>query len=376
MGKQEVLDAALAQIRKQYGEGAIMWLGESGRQNIPVIPSGSLSLDVALGIGGIPRGRVVEIYGPESSGKTTLALHFIAEAQQQDGTAGFIDAEHALDPTYAEAIGIDLDQVLVSQPNSGEQALEITEQLVRSGSLDLVVVDSVAALVPEAEITGAMGDQQVGLQARLMSQAMRKLTSAVGQSKTTVVFINQVRSNINGGGPWGPSQTTSGGMALKFYASVRLDIRRIGSIEEATDGEKQKIGNETRIRVVKNKLAPPFREAETDIIYGKGILRERELVRLGEAHGLVTKKGAWYSYGDTRLGQGLTNATAALDEHPEWADQLENEIREKAGLAAVRPSQNGHHDLDDDVEAADDADGADDKEGGAEAAEGAVAAAQ
>lgn len=350
MGKQDVLDTVLTQIRKQYGEGAIMWLGESGRQNIPVIPSGSLSLDVALGIGGIPRGRVVEVYGPESSGKTTLALHFIAEAQKQKGTAGFIDAEHALDPTYAEAIGIDLDQVLVSQPNSGEQALEITEQLVRSGSLDLVVVDSVAALVPEAEITGAMGEQQVGLQARLMSQAMRKLTSAVGQSQTTVVFINQVRSNINAGGPWGPSQTTSGGMALKFYASVRLDIRRVGSIEEAADGDKQKIGNETRIRVVKNKLAPPFREAETDIIYGKGIPRGRELVRLGERYGLVAKKGAWYSYGETRLGQGLTNATAYLEGNPELADGLENEIKEQAGLAATRPPHNGHHGLDDDEE--------------------------
>lgn len=369
MGKQEVLNTVLKDIRKRYGEGAIMWLGESGRQNIPVIPSGSLSLDVALGIGGIPRGRVIEIYGPESSGKTTLALHFIAEAQKQEGTTGFIDAEHALDPTYAEAIGIDLDQVLISQPNSGEQALEITEQLVRSGSLDLVVVDSVAALVPEAEITGSMGEQQVGLQARLMSQAMRKLTSAVGQSKTTVVFINQVRSNINAGGPWGPSQTTSGGMALKFYASVRLDIRRVGSIEEATDGEKQKIGNETRIRVVKNKLAPPFREAETDIIYGKGILRERELVRLGERYDLVAKKGAWYSYGDTRLGQGLTNATAYLEENADLADQLENEIKEQAGLVATQPVANGHHGGDEDAE--DQEDGASD-----EAAEAEVAAEQ
>lgn len=354
MGKQEVLDATLKQIRKQYGDGAIMWLGESGRQNVPVIPSGSLSLDVALGIGGIPRGRIVEIYGPESSGKTTLALHFIAEAQKQEGTAGFIDAEHALDPTYAEAIGIDLDQVLVSQPNSGEQALEITEQLVRSGSLDLVVVDSVAALVPEAEITGAMGDQQVGLQARLMSQAMRKLTSAVGQSQTTVVFINQVRTNINGGGPWGPSTTTSGGLALKFYASVRMDIRRIGSIEEGS-GSKEKIGNETRIRVVKNKLAPPFREAETDIIYGQGIVRGRELVRLGERHDLVAKKGAWYSYGETRLGQGLTNAAEYFDENPELAAQLENEIKEEAGLVATRPGTNGHRDGAAEAETADEA---------------------
>ena len=374
MGKQEVLDTVLKDIRKRYGEGAIMWLGESGRQNIPVIPSGSLSLDVALGIGGIPRGRVIEVYGPESSGKTTLALHFIAEAQKQEGTAGFIDAEHALDPTYAEAIGVDLDQVLVSQPNSGEQALEITEQLVRSGSLDLVVVDSVAALVPEAEITGAMGEQQVGLQARLMSQAMRKLTSAVGQSKTTVVFINQVRSNINAGGPWGPSQTTSGGMALKFYASVRLDIRRIGSIEEGS-GNKEKIGNETKIRVVKNKLAPPFREVETDIIYGKGILRERELVRLGERYDLVTKKGAWYAYDGTQLGQGLTNATAHLEANADLADQLENEIREMTGLAATRPSRNGHPDVDAaDEDAAVDA--GDDRAASEEAAEEAAAAAQ
>ncbi len=368
MGKQDVLDTVLADIRKRYGEGAIMWLGESGRQNIPVIPSGSLSLDVALGIGGIPRGRVVEVYGPESSGKTTLALHFIAEAQKQEGTAGFIDAEHALDPTYAEAIGVDLDQVLVSQPNSGEQALEITEQLVRSGSLDLVVVDSVAALVPEAEITGAMGEQQVGLQARLMSQAMRKLTSAVGQSKTTVVFINQVRSNINAGGPWGPSQTTSGGMALKFYASVRLDIRRIGSIEEGS-ANKEKIGNETKIRVVKNKLAPPFREVETDIIYGKGILRERELVRLGERYDLVAKKGAWYAYDGTQLGQGLTNATAYLEENADLADQLENEIKERAGLVATQPATNGHHGGDEDAE--DKADAA-----SGEAAEAEVAAEQ
>lgn len=322
-----------------------MWLGEAGRQNVPSIPSGSLTLDIALGIGGIPRGRIVEVFGPESSGKTTLALHFIAEAQRQGGTAGFIDAEHALDPTYAQAIGVNLDELLLSQPNSGEQALEITEQLVRSGALDIVVIDSVAALVPEAEITGAMGEAQVGLQARLMSQAMRKLTGVVGTSKTTVVFINQIRSRINGGS-WGPSTTTSGGLALKFYASVRLDIRRIGSIEDNSGDGKQKIGNETRVRVVKNKLAPPFREAETDIIYGKGIVRSREQVHLGERINLIEKKGAWYSYGDTQLGQGLANAAAFLEENPEMAANVEKAIREHfelpAEIEASSASANGH----------------------------------
>ena len=345
MGKTEVLNGVLDKIRKQYGEGAIMWLGESGQRNVPVIPSGSLALDIALGIGGVPRGRVIEVYGPESSGKTTLALHFIAESQKQDGVAGFIDAEHALDPTYAQAIGVDLDEILLSQPSSGEQALEITEQLVRSGALDIVVVDSVAALVPEAEITGAMGDAQVGLQARLMSQAMRKLTSSVGASKTTVVFINQIRSTISGG-PYGPKTTTSGGLALRFYSSMRIEVRRIGSVDETTDDGKQAIGNQTRIRVVKNKLAPPFREAETDIIYGKGIVRSRELLHLGEVYDLVDKRGAWYSYNDERLGQGQANAALFLEDHPEIADEIERRIREQSILGRSKPSDHDTTDAD------------------------------
>ena len=340
MGKTEVLSGVLDKIKKQYGEGAIMWLGESGQRDVPVIPSGSLALDIALGIGGIPRGRVIEVYGPESSGKTTLALHFIAEAQKQAGVAGFIDAEHALDPTYAQSIGVDLDEILLSQPGSGEQALEITEQLVRSGALDIVVVDSVAALVPEAEITGAMGDAQVGLQARLMSQAMRKLTSAVGASKTTVVFINQIRSTISGG-PYGPKTTTSGGLALRFYSSLRIEVRRKGSVDETTDDGKQAIGNQVRIRVVKNKLAPPFREAETDIIYGKGIVRARELLHLGDAYDIVAKRGAWYAYNDARLGQGQTNASLFLEENPAIADEIEARIREQSILGRPKANRNG-----------------------------------
>jgi recombination protein RecA len=347
MGKAEVLQSVLDQIKKRYGEGSIMWLGQSPHLDVETFPTGSLTLDIALGIGGIPRGRVLEIFGPESSGKTTLALHFIAEVQKRGGTAAFIDAEHALDPKYAQAIGVDLNQLLLSQPNSGEQALEITEQLVRSGAVDIVVIDSVAALVPEAEIAGAMGDAQVGLQARLMSQAMRKLTSAVGGSKTTVVFINQIRSMINTG-PWGPSTTTSGGVALKFYASLRLEIRRIGSIEEGAGSDKQRVGNETIIKVVKNKLAPPFREAKVDILYGRGIVHSRELLRLGEEYGIVKKSGAWYSYDQTQLGQGLTNAATFLEENPDIAEEIERAIREQAGLVptaaaatAEEPNPNG-----------------------------------
>jgi recombination protein RecA len=328
MGKTEVLTGVLDQIKKRYGEGSIMWLGESGQHNVESIPSGSLSLDIALGIGGVPRGRIVEIFGPESSGKTTLALHLLAEAQKCGGVAAFIDAEHALDPTYARAIGVNLDQVLLSQPSSGEQALEITEQLVRSSAVDIIVVDSVAALVPEAEITGAMGDAQVGLQARLMSQAMRKLTSVVGTSKTTVVFINQIRAMINAGSPWGPSTTTTGGLALKFYSSVRMEIRRIGSIDEGAGDGKQKVGNETLIKVVKNKLAPPFREAKVDIIYGKGIVRTRELIRLGEQNKIVKKSGAWYSHNEEKLGQGLTNSALFLEQNEELANEIENAILE------------------------------------------------
>ena len=336
MGKREVLGSVLDQIKKRYGEGSIMWLGEQGHLDVETIPSGSLALDIALGIGGIPRGRIIEVYGLESSGKTTLALHMIAEAQKAGGVAAFIDAEHALDPTYARNIGVDLDQLLLSQPSSGEQALEITEQLVRSGAIDIIVIDSVAALVPEAEIAGAMGDVQVGLQARLMSQAMRKLTGVTSQSKTTVVFINQIRTRI-GGGPWGPSTTTSGGLALKFYASARLEIRRIGGLEEGIGADKTKIGNKTRVKVVKNKLAPPFKEAYFDIVYGSGIVRQRELVTLGEQLGLVKKSGAWYSYGETQLGQGLSNSAAALKENGKLAQQIEAQILETAGLKA-RPS--------------------------------------
>jgi recombination protein RecA len=325
--RQEVLEGVLEGIRKRYGEGSIMWLGERGKLDVETIPTGSLALDIALGVGGVPRGRVVEVFGPESGGKTTLALHMIAEAQRLGGTAAFIDAEHALDPTYCRAIGVDLDHLLLSQPNSGEQALEITEQLTRSGAVDIIVIDSVAALVPETEIAGAMGDAQVGLQARLMSQAMRKLSGAISQSKTTVVFINQIRSLISGT-QWGPQTTTPGGLALKFYTSVRLDIRRIGTI---TEGE-EKVGNETLVRVVKNKVAPPFKEARFDIIYGKGIVRERDLLRTGEQFGVVKKSGAWYSYNETQLGQGLTKSAEFLVENKDLAAEIEVEVRKRAGL--------------------------------------------
>ncbi|MFN4218451.1 MAG: recombinase RecA [Candidatus Bipolaricaulia bacterium] len=327
MGKREVLESVLAQIKKKHGEGSIMWLGEQPHLEVETIPTGSLSLDIALGIGGVPRGRIVEIFGPEASGKTTLALHIIAEAQKLGGTVAFVDAEHALDPNYARAIGVDLDKILLSQPNSGEQALEITDHLVRSGAIDAIVIDSVAALVPEAELEGAMGDAQVGLQARLMSQAMRKLASSISQSKTTVVFINQIRQTISGTG-WGPTTTTTGGLALKFYTSVRMEIKRIGSIEEGD----QKIGSETLVRVVKNKLAPPFKEARFDIIYGKGIARSRELLKLGEQVGVIKKSGSWFSWGTTQLGQGLSNSAAYLEEHKDVAEQLEQTIRQKMGL--------------------------------------------
>jgi len=299
-----------------------------------------VALDIALGVGGIPKGRMVEIFGPESSGKTTLALHLIAEVQKAGGTAAFIDAEHALDPNYAKTIGVDLDHLLLSQPNSGEQALEITEQLVRSGAVDIIAIDSVAALVPEAEIAGAMGDAQVGLQARLMSQAMRKLTAAIAQSKSIVVFINQIRSMISGMS-YGPHTTTTGGLALKFYATLRLEIKRIGSIEEANGSGKEKIGNETVVKVVKNKLAPPFKEAKFDIIYGKGISRERELIKLGEQLEIVKKSGAWFSFGETQLGQGVTNAAAFLEKNKDIAQRIECEIRQKAGLIREGISENG-----------------------------------
>ena len=328
MGKQEVLESTLKQIKKTYGDGAIMWLGDGAQVlQVETIPSGSLALDIALGVGGIPRGRIIEVFGAESSGKTTLALHMIAEVQRRDGTAAFIDAEHAIDPKYTRALGVDLDHILLSQPNSGEQALEITEQLTRSGAVDIIVIDSVAALVPLAEIEGQMGDSQVGLQARLMSQAMRKLSGAISQSKTIVVFTNQLRSVISGS-RFGPSTTTSGGRALKFYASIRLNMWNSGRIEEGSD----QVGTHVTVRVVKNKVAPPFKEATFDVIYGRGIVRSRDLLNTGEAVGIISRSGSWYSFGDNRLGQGIGNSAKALEEDSKLADEIEAAIREKAGL--------------------------------------------
>jgi recombination protein RecA len=328
MSKREVLETTLKQIKKAYGEGSIMWLGEGAQAlQVEVVPTGSLALDIALGVGGVPRGRIVEIFGAEASGKTTVALHMIAEVQKQGGIAAFIDAEHALDPTYSRALGVDLDHILISQPNSGEQALEITEQLTRSGAVDIIVIDSVAALVPIAEIEGQMGDSQVGLQARLMSQAMRKLSGAISQSKTIVVFTNQIRSTISGS-RFGPSTTTSGGWALKFYASLRLNLWNGGRIEEGAE----RIGNHIGVRVVKNKVAPPFKEAKFDVIYGRGIVRSRDLINTGEALGVVSRSGSWFSFGEHRLGQGIGNSAAALEEESALADQLEAAIRVSAGL--------------------------------------------
>ncbi len=328
MGKQEVLDSTLKQIKKVYGEGAIMWLGDGAQVlQMETIPTGSLALDIATGVGGIPRGRVAEIFGSESSGKTTLALHIIAEAQKRGGIAAFVDAEHALDPTYTRALGVDLDHMLLAQPNSGEQGLEITEQLTRSGAIDIIVIDSVAALVPIAEIEGQMGDSQVGLQARLMSQAMRKLSGAISQSRTIVVFTNQLRSVISGS-RFGPSTTTSGGRALKFYASLRLSLWPSSRIEEGSS----EIGRTINVRVVKNKVAPPFKEATFDIIYGKGIVRSRDLLHTAESLELVARSGSWYSFGDTRLGQGIGNSARALEEDPQLANEIETAIRDKAGF--------------------------------------------
>lgn len=335
MGKREVLESTIKQIKKAYGEGSIMWLGDGAQiLQIESVPSGSLALDIATGVGGIPKGRIIEIFGMESSGKTTLALHMIAEVQRQGGTAAFIDAEHALDPTYSRALGVDLDHMLISQPNSGEQALEITEQLTRSGAIDIIVIDSVAALVPMAEIEGQMGDSQVGLQARLMSQAMRKLSGAISQSKTIVVFTNQMRSRISSS-RFGPSTTTSGGWALKFYASLRLQMWASGRIEEGTE----RIGTHVNVRVVKNKVAPPFKEAVFDVIYGRGIVRSRDLINTGEALGVVSRSGSWYSFEDQRLGQGIGNSAQALEEDNKLADQLEAAIREKVGLIKGVQSQ-------------------------------------
>ena len=319
--KERALNAALAQIERQFGKGSLMRLGDQEQVMIPSISTGSLGLDVALGIGGLPRGRVVEIYGPESSGKTTLTLQVVAEAQKAGGTCAFIDAEHALDPLYAQALGVDTDNLLVSQPDTGEQALEICDMLIRSGAVDVIVVDSVAALTPKAEIEGEMGDSHVGLQARLMSQALRKMTGIIKQSNTMVVFINQIRMKI--GVMFGSPETTTGGNALKFYSSVRLDIRRIGAVKEGDEV----VGNETRVKVVKNKVSPPFKQTEFQIMYGKGIHRTGEILEMGVQQGIVEKSGAWYAYGSDRIGQGRKNAAEYLDEHPEIRDEIEREIR-------------------------------------------------
>jgi len=322
--RKRALSAALSQIERQFGKGAIMRMGDTRAvKDLPVISTGSLGLDVALGVGGLPCGRVVEIYGPESSGKTTLTLEVIAQAQRHGGAAAFIDAEHALDPSYARRIGVDVDELLVSQPDTGEQALEITDMIVRSGAVDVVVIDSVAALTPKAELEGEMGDSHVGLQARLMSQALRKLTANIKRSNTLVVFINQIRMKI--GVMFGSPETTTGGNALKFYASVRLDIRRIGSIKRGDEV----VGNETRVKVVKNKVAPPFRKVEFDILYGEGISREGELIGLGVEHGLIEKSGAWYSYGGERIGQGRENVREFLKQHPEMAAAIDQALRAK-----------------------------------------------
>ena len=337
--KSKALSAALAQIEKQFGKGSIMKLGDKGiGENIPVVSTGSLGLDIALGIGGLPRGRVVEIYGPESSGKTTLTLQVIAEMQKLGGTAAFIDAEHALDPNYAQKLGVNVEDLLISQPDTGEQALEIADMLVRSGSVDVVVIDSVAALTPRAEIEGEMGDQLPGLQARLMSQALRKLTGNIKRTNTLVVFINQIRMKI--GVMFGNPETTTGGNALKFYASVRLDIRRTGAIK---DGEEV-VGNETRVKVVKNKVAPPFREAHFDILYGLGISREGEIIELGVEHKIVEKSGAWYSYNGERIGQGKDNTRKWLKENPAVAQDIEKRVRDLLGVQAgkaVAPGEAG-----------------------------------
>jgi recombination protein RecA len=329
--RDRALNAALAQIERQFGKGSMMRLGERELVALPSISTGSLALDIALGIGGLPRGRVVEIYGPESSGKTTLTLQVIGEAQKAGGTCAFIDAEHALDPNYAQSLGVDTDNLLVSQPDTGEQALEICDMIVRSGAVDVVVIDSVAALTPKAEIEGEMGDSHMGLQARLMSQALRKMTGNIKQSNTLVIFINQIRMKI--GVMFGSPETTTGGNALKFYSSVRLDIRRIGSIKEGDEV----VGNETRVKVVKNKVAPPFREAEFQILYGKGIYRMGEVLELGVKQGIVDKSGAWYSYGDERIGQGRKNATDYLEANPEIAVEIERKIRAELLPRLARP---------------------------------------
>ncbi len=334
MEKEKALESALLQIEKQFGKGSIMRLGQDAIAEVAVIPTGCLAIDAALGVGGVPRGRVVEIYGPESSGKTTVALHIIAEAQKRGGFAAFIDAEHALDPQYATNLGVNLDELLVSQPDTGEQALEIAEALVRSGAIDVLVVDSVAALVPRAEIEGEMGDSHVGLQARLMSQALRKLSGVISKSKTSAVFINQIREKV--GVMFGNPEVTPGGRALKFYSSVRMEVRRIESLKVGSD---QIIGNRTKVKVVKNKVAPPFKVAEFDILYGKGISAEGSLIDLGLEHKVINKSGAWYSYGDERLGQGRENVREYLIENPHIQQEIEKKVRELAGLPQAVPAR-------------------------------------
>jgi recombination protein RecA len=339
--KNKALDAALAQIERAFGKGSIMKLGQREALEIEAISTGSLGLDIALGIGGLPKGRIIEIYGPESSGKTTLALHVIAEAQKKGGSCAFVDAEHALDPAYAKKLGVDIGNLLISQPDAGEQALEIADTLVRSGAIDVLVIDSVAALVPRAELEGEMGDSLPGLHARLMSQALRKLTASISKSNTLVIFINQIRMKI--GVMFGSPETTTGGNALKFYASVRLDIRRIGALKD----KDEVVGNATRVKVVKNKVAPPFKVVEFDIMYGEGVSKAGELIDLGEKAGVVEKSGSWYSYDGTRIGQGRENAKNYLKEHPEVANAIENKVRANAGILANALMDGGKEDDDD-----------------------------
>ena len=328
--KQKALDAALSQIEKQFGKGAVMKLGDdSAKMNVEVVPTGSLSRDIALGVGGVPKGRIIEVYGPESSGKTTVALHMVAEVQKRGGIAGYIDAEHAMDPTYAKALGVDIDNLYISQPDDGEQALEIAETMVRSGAIDIVIVDSVAALVPRAEIEGEMGDSHMGLQARLMSQALRKLTGITKKSNCTVVFINQLREKI--GVTFGNPETTTGGRALKFYASIRIDIRKSDVIKQGTDF----VGNRVKVKIAKNKVAPPFKTAEFDIVYGQGISKEGDILDLASEVDIVNKSGAWYAYGETRIGQGRENAKTFLKEHPDMCREIENKVREHYGLPTL-----------------------------------------
>lgn len=326
--KKEALEAALGQIEKQYGKGAVMKMGDEARNmNVEAVPTGSLSLDIALGVGGVPRGRIIEIYGPESSGKTTVALHMVAEVQKRGGIAGFIDAEHALDPVYAKNIGVNLDELYISQPDNGEQALEITETMVRSGAIDILIVDSVAALVPKSEIEGEMGDVHVGLQARMMSQACRKLTSAISKTNCIVVFINQLRDKV--GVFYGPSETTTGGRALKFYASVRMDVRRVEQLKQKGEA----VGSHVKVKIVKNKVAPPFKEAEFDIMYGQGISKSGDIIDLAVQKDIIHKSGAWFAYGEDKIGQGRENAKIFLEENPDVMEEVENRVRAAYGIA-------------------------------------------